>query len=265
MPDDGHTRPALSIEGVRFAYRGAPILAGVDLAVRRGEVLALVGPNGCGKSTALRVMAGLLPPDAGAVRVGERDLRALSRRALARALSLLTQSGTAPADMTVHDMIAMGRFAHQSFLRRRSTEDEARIAEAVLAMQVQSLQDRRVGELSGGQLQRCRMAMVLAQGSDILLLDEPTTYLDLKYQFAILDVIRAQAAAGKAVVVVVHDFTQASLYADRIAALHGGRVVAVGPPEEVLTEDRVAEVFDVRTRAVRAHGAVFHVPRARAR
>lgn len=263
IPDDRAVR--LSMESVNFAYHGAPVLRGVDLQVRAGEVLALVGPNGCGKSTMLRVMARLSTPTAGRVRIDGHDTGGMPRRTLARALSLLPQSSAPPPDMLVHDMIAMGRYAHQSFLSRRSSEDETLIAQAILTMQVQSLQGRRVGELSGGQLQRCRLAMVLAQGSDILLLDEPTTYLDLKHQFSILAEVRAQAAAGKAVVVVLHDFTQASLYADRIAALHAGCVVATGTPEDVLTEDGVTEIFGVRTRMAQAHGAIFHVPREQAR
>ncbi|WP_171060534.1 ABC transporter ATP-binding protein [Poseidonocella sp. HB161398] len=253
-------QPRITVDGVSFGYGGPPVIEALSLEARRGEFLAVLGPNGCGKSTLLKVIAGLNRPSAGRVLAGGEDVSALSRRMLARRIAVLTQAGSPPPNMSVHEMIAMGRYSHQSLLSRRSREDEAAVARAVRDMQVEELLGKRVGALSGGQLQRCRMAMVLAQGSETLLLDEPTTYLDLKHQFGILDCARRQARAGRTVIAVLHDFTQASLYADRVAMLSRGRLAGLGTPEEVLTEEMIAAVFGVRTRAARAHGAVFHVP-----
>src|SRR5690606_10877398 len=157
---------------------------------KAGEFLAIVGPNGCGKSTALKLIAGLHRPSHGGVFVGELNVSRLSRKTLAHHVAPLTQAGITPANMIRLNLIGMSRFALQTLPSRRSREDEAKIAEAMFAMDVQSLHDRRIGELSGGQLQRCRMAMTLAQDSQVLLLDEPTTYLDLKYQYGILEKAR---------------------------------------------------------------------------
>lgn len=255
----------VKLSRLSFSYGSTPVLADISMAAAAGEFLAIVGPNGCGKSTALKLIAGLYRPTSGKVLVGELDVSTLSRKTLAHHVALLTQAGVVPANMTVRDLISMGRFAHQSLLSRRSREDEAKIAQAMFAMDVQSLHDRRVGELSGGQLQRCRMAMTLAQDSQVLLLDEPTTYLDLKYQYGILEKAHDQARQGKTVIAVLHDFTQAALYADRVAVFHQGRLHGIGKPGEVLTTDTVREVFDVATFAVQSHGITIHLPeRARA-
>lgn len=250
----------LRLEGVHFSIRNHAILKDLSFTALPGEFLAIVGPNGCGKSTTLRLMSGLARPDSGRILAGETDLATLSRKKVSRRIALLTQAGQVPPNLSVYDLVAMGRFAHQNLLSRQSREDEALVADAMLAMHVQSLQTRRVGELSGGQLQRARMAMTLAQDGGILLLDEPTTYLDLRFQFGILEKARELAHTGRTVIAVLHDFTQASLFADKVAVMNEGRLVALGRPHEVLTEDIVAEVFGVRTKVVHAHGAVFHVP-----
>ncbi|WEK02889.1 MAG: ABC transporter ATP-binding protein [Candidatus Devosia phytovorans] len=251
---------SLSLQGVHFSIRGRKILNDLTFTAQPGEFLAIVGPNGCGKSTTLRLMSGLARPDSGKILAGDTDLATLGRKEISRRIALLTQAGHVPPNLTVHDLVSMGRFAHQSLLSRQSREDEALVADALLSMHVQSLQTQRVGELSGGQLQRARMAMTLAQDGGILLLDEPTTYLDLRFQFGILEKARELAHAGRTVIAVLHDFTQASLFADRVAVMNEGRLVALGRPHEVLTEDIVAEVFGVRTKVVHANGAVFHVP-----
>jgi ABC-type cobalamin/Fe3+-siderophores transport system ATPase subunit len=250
----------VSLDNVAFRYKAAPVFDDLSLEARPGEFLAIVGPNGCGKSTALKLIVGLNLVERGVVKVGGDDVRKLSRKALSRRVALLTQANHAPPEMTVQDLIAMGRFVHQGFLSRRSAADDEQVAEAISQMQVGELVGRRVGQLSGGQLQRCRMAMTLAQDSDVLLLDEPTTYLDLRHQYAMLERARAQARAGKTVIAVLHDFTHASLYADRVAVMRRGSLVRIGPPETVLTEELVFNVFGVRTYAFRAHGAVMHIP-----
>jgi len=252
---------AMEIAGVSLGYGHAPVLDDISLSARTGEFLAIVGPNGCGKSTALKLMAGLLKPEVGSVRIGRDDMTALSRRALARRLALLAQDNHAPPGMTVLDLVGMGRFAHETWLRRRTREDVDHIDRALDAMDVGDLRQRRLGELSGGQLQRCRMAMTLAQDANILLLDEPTNHLDLKYQYALLDKARGQARSGRCVIAVLHDLTQACLYADRIAVMHNGKIRAIGPPAEVLTVAMIADVYGVETVAVPFGRSIIHLPR----
>lgn len=251
---------AMQVRDLRFGYGTSPVLAGVSFSVRRGELLAIVGPNGCGKSTLLRMMAGLLKAQGGEVRIDDRPLAAFSRRRLARQLALLSQSGLAPPGMRVADLVAMGRFAHGGWLRRDTPDDRAHVAAAMERMAVADLAQRRLAELSGGQLQRVRMAMTLAQNAGLLLLDEPTNHLDLKHQYALLDCARAEAHAGRAVVAVLHDLIHASLYADRLILLHQGRILAQGAPEQVLTPQALWHAYGVRTVAIPCGARTIPLP-----
>lgn len=254
------TASLLEARGLCFGYRGRPVVRGVSLALRAGEFLAVVGPNGCGKSTLLRLMAGLERPEAGAVSLQGCALRSWPRRALARHLAMLPQAASLPEALIARDLVAMGRHPWQGFLDRRSAADTAAIAEALARMEVADLADRPLGALSGGQRQRVRMAMVLAQGGEVLLLDEPTSFLDLRHQHGILAQARLLARQGRAVVAVLHDFSQAALYADRIALMHEGRLLGVGPAADVLTEAAVETAFGLRTRRHELGGALIHLP-----
>ncbi|MBE3637197.1 ABC transporter ATP-binding protein [Mangrovicoccus algicola] len=249
------------LERLSFGYGRGRLLEDISLSVRRGEVLALVGPNGSGKSTLLRLMAGLLQPVAGRVLICGENAARLSRRAYARRVALLSQQGGAPGAIRVRDLVAMGRFPHQGWLRRASAADRAAVAQAMEDAEVAALAGRPVNTLSGGQAQRARMAMTLAQGGDVLLLDEPTTYLDLRHQFGLLGRARRAAAEGRAVVAVLHDFSLASLYADRLAVLHEGRLDGIGPAAQVLDAAALARVFGVSARLLRDGPAIFPVPR----
>ncbi|WP_437614930.1 ABC transporter ATP-binding protein [Erwinia sp. V71] len=251
---------AARLDAVGFRYGASTVLDNVSFSVRRGEFLAIVGPNGCGKSTALKLLAGLLKPAGGQVLIDEQPLASFSRRQLARRMALLTQFSGAPEGMTVADLVHMGRYSHESWLRRQTEEDCRQVQQAMQRMAVADLAQRRLGDLSGGQLQRVRMAMTLAQDAQMLLLDEPTNHLDLKHQYALLDVARDEARAGRAVVAVLHDLTQATLYADRLVLLHRGNVENSGTPRAVLTSDAIEKVWDIRTRAIDIGDAVIHIP-----
>jgi ABC-type cobalamin/Fe3+-siderophores transport system ATPase subunit len=257
---DRRDDPVLSLDIVSFDYGSRSVIEAISFDVRPGEFLAIVGPNGCGKSTALKLMAGLLAPSTGNVLLQGKRVASMRRKAIARELALLAQSNEAPAGMLVRDLIGMGRFAHEGWFTSGTREDQRQIADAMRIMDVEPFADRRVGELSGGQLQRCRMAMTLAQDANVLLLDEPTNNLDLNYQYALLDVARRQSKAGRAVVAVLHDLTQASLYADRIILMDKGRIVADGLPADVLTVERVEAVYGIRTASTQIGRAVVLLP-----
>ncbi len=245
---------------VSFSYGHQAILHQVSLAVRPGEFLAIIGPNGCGKSTLLKLLAGLLRPSAGQVLIDGLDITGFSRRQLAKRLALLAQSSGLPDGMLVSDLVSMGRYMHESWLKRQTPEDRRQVTRAMQRMAIDTLADRPLGQLSGGQLQRARMAMTLAQDAPILLLDEPTNHLDLKHQYGVLDIARSEARAGRAVVAVLHDLTQASLYADRLILMHQGRIAAMGTSATVLTDDNIADVYGIRTRLVAVGKAVIPIP-----
>lgn len=254
------SEPVLTIEDVTFGYGGIAVLDTVSLAFRPGEFTAVVGPNGCGKSTLLKVMAGLLAPGRGMVMLEQRSVSSFSRKKLAQRMAMLAQSNEAPSGMIVADLVGMGRFSHEGWLSRCTPQDLAHVEAAMQTMAVTDLVDRRVGELSGGQLQRCRMAMALAQDAGILLLDEPTNHLDLKHQYALLETAREQAAKGRTVIAVLHDLTHASLYADRIILMNEGKVVADGTATDVLTTGNIADVYGITTVARSFGRAIVHLP-----
>ncbi|MFM9368520.1 ABC transporter ATP-binding protein [Streptomyces sp. Da 82-17] len=253
QPSAGERGEALRVEGVRFGYPGRPpVLDGVDLRVARGELTALVGLNGCGKSTLLRIMAGLLRPDSGDVLIGGERLARMPRRAAARRVALLHQSAPSVPGMTVRQLVRQGRYAARGPLGMLRDGDDAACRQALADVGVADWGARQVDTLSGGERQRVRLAMALAQDTPVLLLDEPTTYLDLRHQLEVLQtVVRLRDERALTVVMVLHDLAHAARFAERIVALREGRVAADGPPAEVVTPALLAEVLGVAGRVGR--------------
>jgi iron-siderophore transport system ATP-binding protein len=249
LPRTGTVR--LAAESVSLAYDDRVVVRDLDLQLTDGSFTAIVGPNGCGKSTLLRALGRLLRPAGGRVLLDGRAIARTPTREVARVLGLLPQTPVAPEGLTVGDLVARGRHPHQSWLRQWSRDDEAAVAEALTWTDMADLADRPVDELSGGQRQRAWISMALAQGTDLLLLDEPTTYLDLSHQIDVLELVaRLHAERGRTVVVVLHDLNLAARYAQRLVAMDDGALVASGLPDEVLTEQLLAEVFDLEARIV---------------
>lgn len=243
-PAPPSTAPDLRARDVVLGYDDRAVVDGVDLVVPPGRVTVIVGANACGKSTLLRGMARLLDPRRGSVLLDGRELHRTPTREVARRLGLLPQAPVAPEGVTVGDLVARGRSPHQRWWQQWSAEDERVVRESLAATAVTDLADRPVDELSGGQRQRVWLAMALAQDTDLLLLDEPTTYLDLAHQVEVLELVAdLNTRRGRTVVMVLHDLNHAARYAHHLVAMKDGRIVAEGPPTAVVTEELVAEVF----------------------
>ncbi|RLM71327.1 ABC transporter ATP-binding protein [Halorubrum sp. Atlit-8R] len=223
-----------------------PVVDGESITAPSGAVTALVGPNGSGKSTLLKGLADQLAPDAGSVLVDGREIGSFDKKELARTMGLLSQESTSPNSITVEDLVYHGRYPHRGFFETTTDEDEAAVDRAIELAGCGHLRDREVGSLSGGQKQLAWIAMVLAQDTDVLLLDEPTTFLDLHHQMEVMEIIETLRDESEVtVVVVLHDIEQAARVADRVVALKDGAIRARGTPEEVVTEDLLAEVFEI--------------------
>lgn len=234
----------LVAEGLHLAYDRREVVHGVDLAVPSGRVTVVVGANGCGKSTLLRGLGRLLRPTAGRVTLGGQDVASMGPRRLAAVLGLLPQQPLAPEGITVADLVSRGRYPHQGAFRRWTSQDTEVVAQALAATGVHDLAHRRVEELSGGQRQRVWIAMVLAQQPEVLLLDEPTTFLDVAHQVEVLDLLAGlNRERGATVVMVLHDLNLAARYADHLVVMGEGRILREGDPGEVLTVDTVREAF----------------------
>ncbi|MFE3828287.1 ABC transporter ATP-binding protein [Streptomyces sp. NPDC059092] len=242
---------SLAAEGLTLGYGDRVVIDSLDLAVPPGRITVIVGANACGKSTLLRSMSRLLAPRAGRVVLDGKEVHRLPAKELARTLGLLPQSPVAPEGITVADLVGRGRHPHQGVFSRWSEKDDAAVASALEATHTAPLADRAVDELSGGQRQRVWIAMALAQQTDLLLLDEPTTFLDASHQIEVLDLLTdLNQARGTTIVMVLHDLNLAARYADHLIALAEGRLHAVGAPAEVLTRENVRAVFGLDSRII---------------
>jgi len=241
----------LSTKNLSLAYDGASIIRDLNLAIPTGQITALVGANGCGKSTLLRGLARLLKPSGGTVYLNSTSILQLSTKEVAQQLGILPQAPVAPEGLTVRDLVAQGRYPYQNWLQQWSLEDEKIVQQALLTTNLLELAGRSLETLSGGQRQRAWIAMALAQDTDILLLDEPTTFLDLAHQIEILDLLyELNRSQGRTIVMVLHDLNQACRYSDYLIAIEEGRIFTAGEPKQVMSEEIVNEVFGLECRII---------------
>jgi iron complex transport system ATP-binding protein len=239
--------PMLSTDHLTLGYRrDAAVVRDLVLNVAQGEIVTLVGPNGSGKSTILRALARLMRPQAGAVYLDGRAIDRMSTRKVAQTLAILPQNPTAPDDLTVRDLVQRGRFARQTWWRTSSQHDRDVVRWALEKTALDALGDRRLNTLSGGERQRAWIALALAQEPRILLLDEPTTFLDISHQLEVMALLQTlNEENALSIVMVLHDLNQAARFSHRLVALRQGRIYAMGTPAEVLTETMLREVFQV--------------------
>lgn len=250
-PPPPPAEPRLRADALTLAYGDHVVVDGLDLAIVNGRITAVIGPNGCGKSTLLRALGRLLQPAGGQVLLDGKRIDRMPTRAVAGMLGALPQAPVAPEGLTVGDLAARGRHPHQRWFRQWSRDDEAVVAEALRWTGMLDLADRPLDELSGGQRQRAWLAMALAQGTDVLLLDEPTTFLDLAHAVEVLDLVdRLHADRGRTVVMVLHDLNMAARYADQLVVMKDGVIAAAGPPGEILSSALLEDVFGLRASVV---------------
>ncbi|WP_406350334.1 ABC transporter ATP-binding protein [Streptomyces sp. NBC_00658] len=240
----------LAARGVTVGYGGRMVIDDLDVAIPPGVITTIIGPNGCGKSTLLRTLSRLLKPAKGTVVLDGDDIVKLKTRDVAKKLGLLPQAPVAPEGLTVSDLVARGRHPHQSWLRQWSSDDAAVVERALAMTGVSDLADRPVDSLSGGQRQRVWISMTLAQGTDLLLLDEPTTYLDLAHAIDVLDLVDDLHESGCTVVMVLHDLNLATRYSDNLIVMREGSILAQGHPRDVITAELLHEAFGLRAKVI---------------
>ncbi|GID97344.1 ABC transporter ATP-binding protein [Amorphoplanes digitatis] len=246
MTDDARLRAT----DLTLAYDRRVVAENLDVRISDGSFTVIVGPNACGKSTLLRALARVLKPQAGAVHLDGNAIASYPAKHIAKQLGMLPQSPVVPGGIVVEELVARGRFAHQRLMRQWSRQDEEAVAEAMRMTEVADLADRFVDELSGGQRQRVWLAMALAQQTPILLLDEPTTFLDLSHQFEVLDLCAELHERGRTVIAVLHDLNHACRYATELVVMRAGRVIAQGAPADVMTAELVEDVFAMPCRVI---------------
>lgn len=236
----------IEVKNLTLGYGDDVVLDALSLPIPRGQITVLAGPNGCGKSTLLRAIRRLHAPQSGQVLLDAEDISRLSGKALGRRIGLLAQSPSAPLDMSVEELVRLGRYPHQAMLQPWSARDDAAVVAAMDGTGVAHLRARRIGSLSGGQLQRAWIAMVLAQETDVICLDEPVNHLDMAHQLDCLELVtRLNREEGRTIVLVLHDLNLAARYADQLVFVAGGKVRERGAPEVMMRADLIAEVFNV--------------------
>ncbi len=241
----------LRTQGLSVGYDERVVISDLDIAIPDEQITTLIGPNGCGKSTLFRALARLLPARAGTVYLDDRDIHTIRPKTVARTLGLLPQSPSAPDGLTVVDLVSRGRHPHQTWLRQWSSDDERAVARALELTGTADLADRTLDALSGGQRQRVWIALALAQETDILLLDEPTTYLDLAHSIEVLDLVHElKDTHHKTIVMVLHDLNLAVRYSDQLFVMRDGAIVAQGTPGEVITTELLWSAFGLRAQII---------------
>jgi iron complex transport system ATP-binding protein len=241
----------LEADAVTLAYGDRTVVEQLDLDITPGRITAIVGANGCGKSTLLRALARLMAPTQGRILLDGEPISSRGSKQVARVVGLLPQSPLAPEGITVADLVGRGRHPHQRLLARWNAHDYEAVADALAATNTTELAERSIDELSGGQRQRVWVAMALAQETDILLLDEPTTFLDIAHQIEVLDLLAELGRTrGTTIVMVLHDLNLAARYADELVAMSEGRIVACGAPSHVLDAELVQQVFGIRSHVI---------------
>lgn len=251
-----------TVKDLSFAYAKQPVLQKLNVQFREGKITTLIGANGCGKSTLFHLMTKNLKPNAGKILLEGEDIQSIRPRDFARQVSIVHQYNTAPADLSVEKLVSYGRTPYHTMgISSNPKEDEQKIRWALEITHTQKHKDKPVMELSGGQKQRVWIAMALAQGTKTLFLDEPTTYLDIRYQLQILQLIRTlNREYGITIIMVLHDINQSLYYSDEIVAMKGGKMIAQGQPEEIVTPDLIREVYGVDLKIRKVEEKPFLIP-----
>jgi iron complex transport system ATP-binding protein len=255
----------LTTRNLTIGYENEVVIDGLTVRIPKEKITVIVGANGSGKSTLLKSLARVLAPFAGIVHLGDRNVHSMPTRELARQLSILPQKAQSPESLTVEELVSFGRYPHRRWLRGATTEDASMIDWAISVVGVQNLRDRPVNALSGGQQQRVWIAMTIAQGASIMLLDEPTSHLDTCHQLEVMHLLaRLNREEGKTIVMVLHDLNLAARHADHMIALKSGQIVAAGPPEQIVTAKVLYDVFEIEAEILRdpRNGAPMCVPYA---
>lgn len=243
--------PALSADRIDLSYNGPLIVEDLSVSIPSKGIVAIVGANACGKTTLIKALARLLPPAKGSVLLDSKEIHSLPTKEVATRLGILPQSPRAPDGVTVSDLVRRGRFPHQNFFNQWSDSDERAVAKALELMGLAKLGDKPVDELSGGQRQRAWIAMVIAQDTPLIFLDEPCTHLDIAHQMELLEMLEdLSKKEGRAIVMVLHDLNQASQYADHIIAMQAGRIATEGAPKDIINSDFMEKVFGVCCRVI---------------
>ena len=261
MQREDKKKPAMEVRGLYFSYGKNKVLRDASFAIQEGEITTIMGANGCGKSTLFNLMTKNLYPRKGNIFLWGRNIQNLALKEFARKVSIVHQYNTSADDITVERLVSFGRTPHMKMMQARSQEDEEKIRWAMEVTNVETYRDREVGRLSGGQRQRVWIAMALAQDTKVLFLDEPTTYLDIRYQLQILKLIRQlNREFGITIIMVLHDINQSLYYSDEIVAMKDGRMIAHGLPEEIISGELVQEVYDVNLDIRTVDGKPFVIP-----